>query len=155
MSAYAALMPCPCGSGAAFGLCCGPFLDRTADPPTVEALMRSRYTAFCLKAAGYLMDTWDPARRPRTLDFGNDDTRWQGLRILSVREAADQGEVSFEARFRQGETEGVLREDSRFRRRDGRWFYVDGSFPGSEAAAPGRNAPCPCGSGRKFKRCCG
>lgn len=22
-------------------------------------------------------------------------------------------------------------------------------------AAPGRNAPCPCGSGRKYKRCCG
>ena len=29
------------------------------------------------------------------------------------------------------------------------------SGTGGAAAAPGRNEPCPCGSGRKYKRCCG
>ena len=50
-------------------------------------------------------------------------------------------------------------ERSRFRREDGRWYYVSGEnvrpSPTRRAATAGRNDPCPCGSGRKFKKCCG
>jgi SEC-C motif-containing protein len=50
------------------------------------------------------------------------------------------------------------RECSRFRRHDGRWYYVAGTHvrePVRVTAEIGRNDPCPCGSGMKYKRCHG
>ena len=50
--------PCPCGSGRAFGACCGPALSGERPAPTAEALMRSRYTAFTLRDTAYLLASW-------------------------------------------------------------------------------------------------
>ena len=36
---------------------------------TRRALMRSRYSAFVLEKAGYLLSTWHASQRPATLDF--------------------------------------------------------------------------------------
>lgn len=53
-----------------------------------------------------------------------------------------------------------LHEISRFVKVGGSWLYVDGDiqqgnpWPDSGKAKIGRNGPCPCGSGRKFKKCC-
>lgn len=162
---------CPCGSGRPLAACCGPYLDNQAQPPTAEALMRSRYTAFALGNADYLMATWAPEHRPRRLDLRNDPAEWLGLEIRHTEsggEADAEGRVEFIARFRLQGAVQVLHEDSRFRRQDGNWLYVDGQSPPRRAAtgpiasaAPaaarsvGRNDPCPCGSGQKFKRCCG
>ncbi|MGI9280290.1 MAG: SEC-C metal-binding domain-containing protein [Endozoicomonas sp.] len=42
-------------------------------------------------------------------------------------------------------------ECSDFIKEQGRWYFI---YPGIPAKLPGRNAPCPCGSGKKYKKCC-
>lgn len=122
---------------------------------TAEALMRSRYSAFVLKLSDYLSATWHPSTRPDSLDIGNDDTVWQRLVIVSTEkgsEADRDGVVEFAA-FYSG---GQLHERSRFVKEDGRWFYVEGDIlPLIASEKVGRNDPCPCGSGKKYKKCCG
>ena len=144
--------PCPCGSGASFDRCCRPWLEGEA-APTAEMLMRSRYTAYVLGRRDYLRQSWHVSTRPTTLLL-SDEVRWLGLKITDVRQgtAGDvQGEVRFEAAFIEHGRCLRLHEQSRFMRVDGRWYYVDGD---SRISVVGRNEPCPCGSGRKSKRCC-
>jgi len=140
-------MGCPCGSGRPLAHCCGRY--HAGEPaPGAEALMRSRYSAFVLKLSDYLSETWHPSTRPPALNVEQDDVAWQRLQII------DSGEdwVEFAA-FYEG---GQLHERSRFVREAGRWFYLDGEIlPPIKEERPGRNAPCPCGSGKKYKRCCG
>ncbi|WP_369054207.1 YchJ family protein [Kineococcus terrestris] len=122
--------PCPCSSGEAYPACCGRW--HAGEPaPTAEALMRSRYTAFVLRDASYLLTTWDPATRPDDLEL-DDDVRWLRLLVLGTTGGGpfdDEGTVAFEAHHRRGGERAVLREDSEFRRardpRHGRvWRYV-------------------------------
>lgn len=120
--------------------------------------MRSRYTAFVRGDMGYLAATHDPATRAAFDPVGTGAwagrVRWLGLTVQGTQAGGPgdaEGRVTFVARFEEAGRPGSIREDSRFRRLDGRWVYVDGRAP----AAVGRNAPCPCGSGRKFKQCCG
>ncbi|KAB7624141.1 YchJ family protein [Alkalilimnicola sp. S0819] len=143
---------CPCGSGGALAHCCGPILGGEAPAPTAEALMRSRYSAFVLDNTAYLRESWHPSTRPAALAPG-EGPNWRGLTIIAATGAAedDTGEVEFVARFEENGRKGVLHETSRFVREGGRWYYLSGEIH----PAPGRNAPCPCGSGGKFKRCCG
>ncbi|MHC2998116.1 hypothetical protein OB08_01735 [Microbacterium sp. HJ5] len=119
---------CPCGSGDRFDGCCGPLLAG-AHADTAERLMRSRYTAFVAGDAAYLRETWHPGTRPDGLDL-DPAQRWTGLEIVD-REAggADdaRGVVEFRASWRHGAERGVLHERSRFVRRSGRWFYLDGN----------------------------
>jgi len=129
--------------------------------------MRSRYVAYVCRDADYLLSTWAPTTRPRSLNLTSDRSEWLGLQILDVVAGGPQdveGQVEFVARYRsQGQT-ASLHERSRFARVDGAWLYIDGDLrpsrpeptqPVVRAAAPGRNDPCPCGSGQKYKRCCG
>ena len=117
--------------------------------------MRSRYCAYVLKRSDYLAATWHPSSRPAALDISGDDTPWQRLVILSTAKggAADnEGVVEFAAYYRGGQ----LHERSRFVKEEGLWLYLDGKIlPPLAEARVGRNEPCPCGSGKKFKRCCG
>jgi SEC-C motif-containing protein len=127
--------------------------------------MRSRYVAYVRGAMDYLRDTHDPSTRG-AFDRGaaarwSRETRWLGLEIVTCAggELGDsEGVVEFVAR---GVTNGVpfvQRERSRFRARDGRWYYLDGvngNLPTRGAATQGRNELCACGSGKKFKRCHG
>ena len=90
--------------------------------------MRSRYSAFVLGDAGYLLDTWHPSTRPRTLDL-DDDVRWTGLEVLtttggSLLEA--EGTVEFRASYVRGRDVGAQHENSRFVREGGQWRYLDG-----------------------------
>jgi SEC-C motif domain protein len=127
---------CPCGSGAARGACCGPFLDGDAVAPTAEALMRSRYSAFVEGRLEYLLRTWAEETRPEVLDL-DPGQRWLGLSIRATsagRMADDVGEVEFVARSRVEGRGQRLHERSRFRRVNGQWFYVDGTFPGKRPA---------------------
>jgi SEC-C motif-containing protein len=91
--------------------------------------MRSRYTAYVLHDAGYLLATWDPQTRPANLDLDTQQ-RWLGLRILHTEAgtAGDEtGEVEFVARFKLAGRGTRLHEVSRFRKADGRWLYVEGT----------------------------
>lgn len=127
--------------------------------------MRSRYTAYVRGAVDYLIDTHDASTREVADRDGiaawSSQTEWIGLEILNTERGGaehDDGIVEFIAR---GRTKGVpfaQRERSRFRRVDGRWYYVDGTTgrtPVRVTASIGRNDACPCGSGQKYKRCHG
>jgi SEC-C motif-containing protein len=96
--------------------------------------MRSRYTAYSLRRSGYLTATWDPTTRPQDVRTEPMVT-WLGLKVLRVEAGgADdrEGTVEFVARYKVGGRAQRLHEVSRFLRRDGRWFYVDGD-PGPTA----------------------
>ena len=129
--------------------------------------MRSRYTAFAIHAFTYLQqtvplnlrDTFDPIR------IAEETARvsWEELRILRVSggtETDTSGEVEYSARYTDNGHPGTLNERSTFRKEEGIWYYTEGtiepSVPGIRTAVrTGRNAPCPCGSGKKYKKCCG
>ncbi|WP_018332172.1 YchJ family protein [Actinomycetospora chiangmaiensis] len=117
---------CPCGSSETFDACCGRYLGPDgAAPPTAEALMRSRYTAFVDHDVEHLLRTWHPSTRPATLEL-DPDTRWRGLEIVD-HEAGGLFDPEGIVEFRAHHRDGVQHERSRFARVDGRWTYVDGS----------------------------
>ena len=157
-------MQCPCGSGLDERACCALYL--AGEPaPTALALMRSRYTAYVRGAVDYLLRTHDASTRD-SVDVAairrwSKDTTWLGLEIVATERGTTDdtdGIVEFIARGSTRGTPFVQRERSRFRRHDGAWFYVDGDMvaePARTAATVGRNEPCPCGSGKKYKRCHG
>lgn len=164
MTEYAS---CPCGSGASLDVCCKPVIDGAAKAATAEALMRSRYTAYVLQDINYLASTLHASElrdfdKNATETWARDST-WLGLEIVKTSAgAADdkEGTVEFKARY---ERDGVTHEHhelSRFRKIDGAWLYCGGKDVGPvqfqrEAPKTGRNEPCPCGSGKKYKKCCG
>jgi SEC-C motif-containing protein len=118
---------CPCLSGNPYDECCGP-LHSGATAPTAERLMRSRYSAFALGLAEYLLTSWHPQTRPTELDL-DPELRWTRLDVLDVRSGGPfdtTGTVAFRAWWRSPTERGDLRETSRFLRESGRWFYVDG-----------------------------
>lgn len=115
--------------------------------------MRSRFTAFVQNRTDYLQATWHPSTRPEHLDLANSPD-WVGLSVLESDASGDQGHVHFRAYYRAGGQWRFLEERSAFVRESGHWFYVKGETR-DESFKPGRNEGCLCGSGRKFKRCCG
>jgi SEC-C motif domain protein len=147
--------------------CCGRFITGRASPETAEQLMRSRYTAFATGQIDYLIATHHPetrgeAKREDVERFSKGST-WLGLEILSTEDGQagdDQGFVEFIARYREHGGERIHHERSRFWRHQGRWFFHSAEYPKAapvQCAQPkvGRNDPCPCGSGKKYKKCCG
>ena len=90
--------------------------------------MRSRYSAFALRDAGYLLRTWHPDTRPSELDLAADaDTEWIRLTILGASGGGlldSEGTVEFVAQRRSGGHLGRQHENSRFGRVDGVWLYV-------------------------------
>lgn len=150
--------PCPCGSGETYGACCGRYIGG-APVPTAEALMRSRYVGYLLGDTEYVERTWHPSTRPESVDLAQGPT-WTGLDIRSTAAGGvcdEHGTVEFIAYYVAGGGPGTLHEKSHFVREGGNWYYVDGDLyeTPADGVKVGRNAPCPCGSGRKFKRCCG
>lgn len=122
---------CPCG-GADYAQCCGRFINEGQVPQTAEQLMRSRYSAYVLHDEAYLKATWHSGTRP-TEDVAQDDgVKWLGLEVRKHVPDGDKATVEFVARFKVGGRAQRLHEVSRFVREDGRWFYVDGSFPNTK-----------------------
>ena len=142
---------CPCGSGQSYETCCGKYISNNEIPSTPEQLMRSRYSAYTLKNERYLLQSWHPSTRPDSLDLATDATQWRKLKIIS----STDNSVHFVAFFRDiingKETEFYLSENSEFIK-DDKWYYLKGiDLKTSELT---KNMPCPCQSGKKFKRCC-
>ncbi len=117
--------------------------------------MRSRYSAYVLQRADYLLQTWHPSTRPASLDLAAENVVWLKLEIIETKQGSakdDEGLVEFVAHSQGGQ----LHERSRFRKESSYWYYLDGALlPPVATVKPGRNDPCPCGSGKKFKKCCG
>lgn len=158
---------CPCGSGKAFDACCGPILNGSAKAETAEALMRSRYSAYVVGNIDYLGDSLHPNHKndwdkEATRVWAN-DSEWLGLEIRSTEAGSagdDEGYVEFLATFTEQGTPRVHHEMSYFKKEHGVWYYVNGDMPKpvtqrNEEPKVGRNDPCPCGSGKKYKKCCG
>lgn len=146
---------------------CMPFIKGEKQPETAVELMASRYVAYTLAEVDYIIETHEPDTRSRT---DRDATRewaegsvWEGLHILNTEGGGpddDTGTVEFVARFHAGGRDQAHHELSSFKKVDGRWYFVDGKQMGNkpvkrEAPKVGRNDPCHCGSGKKFKKCCG
>lgn len=90
--------------------------------------MRSRYSAYVRGLEDYLLATWHPATRPAALDLAAaPQPKWLGLDVLSHVETGDAATVEFVALCRIGGRARRMREASRFRREQERWFYVDGT----------------------------
>jgi len=120
-------MPCPCGVGLLLSDCCGPLLAGAAEAATAEQLMRSRYSAFAVGDAAYLLSTWAPSTRPRTIDF-DAASEWTRLEIVGRTGGGPfdtDGTVEFRAHYLVRGEAGVQRENSRFVRQDGHWVYLD------------------------------
>ncbi|MCQ8103017.1 YchJ family protein [Methylomonas sp. SURF-2] len=152
---------CLCGTGQAYAACCGPFHKRERRPATALELMRSRFSAYALRNAAYLLDSWDIGSRPADLDFSRETADWRSLQIVACKKGAahdGKGIVEFKAFYRQDGEDCCLHEISRFVKTGQDWFYLDGVIKAAgkvQTANSGGNAPCACGSGKKFKRCCG
>jgi SEC-C motif domain protein len=124
--------PCPCGTGKSYARCCEPLHEGS---PAADALslMRARYSAYVLKRAAFLLDTWHPSTRPPSLDLSDRPglrTHWLGLQVISNRSIDPQrAEVSFIARVRVGGGPAQrMAERSRFLREENLWYYVDGEI---------------------------
>jgi len=158
---------CPCGSKRPFSSCCEPYITGKADAPTAEALMRARYSSYATGRIDFIESSQAPEGRE---SFDRDsaakwskESTWLGLRIVAAKDGQpgdDAGVVNFIAAYSQKGEEYEHHEIARFRREGGRWLFVDGESPKPKAETNphrsiGRNDPCHCGSGKKFKKCHG
>lgn len=162
---FPAADPCPCDSGETYGDCCGPLHAGDSPIPTAEACLRSRYAAYVVGAIDYIFDTHHSATRDdldrKSVEAWSQGSKWLGLKVHDVQESGESGEpgevatITFQARYKQGEAIFDHRERSRFEKEEGAWRFVDAWTPPARTEKKvGRNEPCPCGSGKKFKRCC-
>jgi SEC-C motif-containing protein len=119
---------CPCGVGV-YAACCGPYHAGTP-PVTAEQLMRSRYSAYALGLMDYVYATWHHDTRPPLAELQHDAAvKWLGLEIKQHALQQECATVEFVARTKLDGRAHRLHEVSRFVREEGRWLYIDGSFP--------------------------
>ncbi len=169
---------CPCCSGLDFSECCAKYILDKEIPQTPEQLMRSRYTAYALADIDYVFETMrdfalKDADRAESLKWAK-TSRWLGLDILKsseVKETDTDASVEFVAKFIQDHKQHNLKEHAKFKKYNGRWYYVGDindvehghgceCHPTVTNVQPirvnkiGRNDPCTCGSGLKYKKCC-
>jgi SEC-C motif domain protein len=145
---------------------CLPFLRKTQTPTTAVELMASRYVAYALAEIDYLIETHEPSTRDEidreAVEAWANGSRFHGLQIVNTRDGGpndDTGEVEFVALYTSEGREHRHHERSTFRRIDGRWYFSQSRMVQApvQRATPkvGRNEPCPCGSGKKHKKCHG
>ncbi|WKE66869.1 YchJ family protein [Gallaecimonas kandeliae] len=140
---------CPCGSGLTYEGCCGA-LHQGALAESAEALMRARYCAHVKALPAFILDSWHPDTRPELADIHPFIALpWMDLKVLEHKAGAKESQVTFVARYQDGDKVVFHLEKSLFLKIEGRWLFHSGTYP-----QPDRNAPCPCGSSRKYKACC-
>ncbi|MTI09752.1 YchJ family protein [Curvivirga aplysinae] len=156
---------CPCGSHAEYEACCAPF-HNGAIAETPEQVMRSRYSAFVVDKLQYLEDTLTEESKS---DYDAEETKtwaenakWLKLEVRNTTGGTKDdttGTVEFVANFKVGPEQHAHHEVSTFVKEGDRWLYSHGDMnPRQEqriVTKVGRNEPCPCGSGKKYKKCCG
>ncbi len=156
---------CPCGSGTPYEQCCQPIINGSRSAHTAEELMRARYSAHVKVEVDFIFNSTHPNHRT---GYDHDGTRewaarseWLGLEILGTQQGGPDdttGQVEFIAHYRDREGLHDHHENALFERRDGAWLFTDGVRVRPRPLSVnkiGRNDPCPCGSGLKYKKCCG
>lgn len=159
---------CPCGESQSYEKCCGPYHQGEVYPPTAEKLMRARYSAFVQQEFEFIESTHDPQNKKdfdiEAVKEWSTQSEWEELEIKNTeggQENDETGKVEFIARYYDHKQKyHEHHELADFQKRNGKWFFSDGKFIGPETIVReepkiGRNEPCPCGSGKKYKKCCG
>ena len=127
-------MLCPCHSGKPYAECCQPF-HQGVKPEIALQLMRSRYAAYALQLADYIMATTHPEnpsysenRKVWAKQIGHfcQQTLFEGLEIMEWKEGEQEAFVTFKAILKQGGQEASFTEKSRFLKVKGRWLYHSG-----------------------------
>lgn len=157
---------CPCGSQKPYMECCEPIVTWKIAPSTPEQLMRARYSAYAKEKIDFILNTTIEDKRKecdeQAIRNWSVKSIWHQLEILNTEKGSPQdseGLVEFIAHFTEAGIRKNLHEKAVFKKVDGKWFYIDGEiqkpkpFIRSEVKTS-RNDPCPCGSGKKFKKCC-
>jgi SEC-C motif domain protein len=158
-------MNCPCGSELPYQTCCGLFIEHNQTPSTPEQLMRSRYTAYSLANIDYIARTMKSPAADHFDAVGarkwSESVEWLRLKVIESSTTDKIGYVEFLVYFIDNGQQHVMHELSEFHLEDGNWYYVNGQSP---KKAPHRHMPevktrrndtCYCGSGQKYKKCCG
>lgn len=164
-------MLCTCCSKLTYSQCCQPIHNNRKQALQPEQLMRARYSAHVLKLVDFVVETYHSschAEEQRDAITESIESQWCKLEVLNTSTVEnDQGYVEFKAYFQEGEQEFCLHEHSRFVKENDLWVYIDGFMPQEtqltdprlnqtiQSLKIGRNDPCICGSGKKFKKCCG
>jgi SEC-C motif-containing protein len=157
---------CPCGSSLDLSACCLPIIRETRKAASAEELLRARYTAFTQGEIDFIFSshhskTQDQVSRDEIEDWSK-NSKWLGLKVLQVEDVkkdADSAVIFFAAYYEtsdQKKHEHV--EKSLFKKEKGEWKFFDserttlGTYRRTEPKI-GRNDPCSCGSGKKYKKC--
>lgn len=148
-------MLCPCQSNIPYAQCCRPFHLGEQLPRTAEQLMRARYTAYTQQKIAYIVQTTVPSQQPlldrAAMQEWSATTQWAGLEVVAHQPLSKQHSyVEFHAFFETENGRQSHHELSLFVRVGEQWFFVDPTVP-----HPTQKSPCLCGSGKKFKHCCG
>ena len=158
---------CPCNSGLSYGECCGPILDGSKKAETAEALMRARYSAYVTEHISFLRDSAVKSVQDefdeKASTAWSRAAQWHSLEIIRTEKGGKDdatGVVEFRATYTANGEFCNHHEVSTFVREPDGWKFEDGELVGEkpvlrDAPKIGRNDPCPCGSGKKYKKCCG
>jgi SEC-C motif domain protein len=154
---------CPCGSTLNYRSCCEQYISNKEAAPTPEALMRSRYVAYTKAEITYIEATSGEGAL-RDFSFADsqrwsEQAEWMGLEVLQAPTAeGDSGFVEFKVEYAISGVKKCLYECSEFKRIEGSWYYIGSkkirTIDQKQQQKTGRNDPCPCGSGKKYKKCC-
>jgi len=123
------MQQCYCGTALSFSNCCQPVIAGIRNATTAEVLMRSRYSAYCVQAADYLVATTHASTRKfhkkaDIIEWSKSNT-WLKLEIISSTENT----VEFKAFYLEESLKAQTHhEKSSFAFENGQWFYIDGIF---------------------------
>ncbi|MBX3125660.1 MAG: YchJ family protein [Polyangiaceae bacterium] len=160
-------MPCVCGIGESTETHCQPIIAGERPAETAEALMRARYTAYALGEVDFVLSTHTPEAAKdvdrESTELWAKQSQWLGLEIVATEAGGptdEAGMVEFIARYKIKNVTVDHRERARFEKHGGRWLFAEGEQIAGppvtrEGPKVGRNDPCHCGSGKKFKKCHG
>lgn len=151
---------CHCGNNESYSNCCQPIHQSHKNAQRPEQLMRARFSAHILGLVDFVIATYHPscnAEKERDGIAESVHLNWTNLQVIDAPPPSNnEGFVEFKAFVEDQEEEHCMHERSRFLCEDGLWFYIDGTFPEDNVVEKvGRNDPCPCASGKKYKKCCG
>lgn len=155
--------PCPCKSGWAYAACCGPVHAdiRVARKP--EQVVRARYSAQVLGETDFFRESIIREHRtlPQVDEFLGElgHLKYESITVTeSTRTGWLQRKATVLCRIYAAcrKRVSVHTERIHLKREDHAWRVVTVDLVTHRPETTvGRNAPCPCGSGRKYKRCCG
>lgn len=147
------MISCYCKSNLKYANCCQPYLEKKDFARTPEQLMRSRYSAFVTHDMQYIYETMAQSKVFTSQNIPA-PLKWINLEVLNSSDHSDVGYVEFKAYYLDHDRLNCLHEKSSFVKLDGRWIYQAGDLIPEPTLKILRNDSCPCGSGRKFKKCC-